>query len=352
MRTRPDAAALQVLALAIPLTLALGMAACGGGGAGPSPAVITAQPADQSVVAGSTAAFSVTASGATRYQWQRSSDGGASFADLAGSTSATLTLTAVPLADDGHRFRAVVSNSGGSVTSNAALLTVTALPALLITTPSPLPPAMVNTPYSFQLTASGGTPPFTWSIAAGVLPAGLALDAPTGLISGTPTAAASYGPTIQVSDSADPRQSDTRSFDINVDPQCDVGLGSATVAGAPITVEGKFCPQAGVPPGTPNAAGITFATWTETYAYGGGSYYEVVGVWFSAATGQVDSMSFYLNDPTRSILWNCSSAASAPPLCANVTVDLVSGTVTFVDSVLGQNGTVSSPITLNGVLAY
>jgi hypothetical protein len=54
MRARPDAAALQFLAIAIPFTVALGMAACGGGGSGPSPAVITAQPTDQSVVAGST----------------------------------------------------------------------------------------------------------------------------------------------------------------------------------------------------------------------------------------------------------------------------------------------------------
>ena len=64
------------------------LAACGGGNAAPPlaappAAAITAQPTDQSAVAGSTATFSVTATNATGYQWQRSSSAGASFADLA-----------------------------------------------------------------------------------------------------------------------------------------------------------------------------------------------------------------------------------------------------------------------------
>jgi hypothetical protein len=36
----------------------------------------------------------------------------------------------------------------------------------------------------------------------------------------------------------------------------------------------------------------------------------------------------------------------------SVTVDLVFGTVSFVDSVLGENGTVNNPLTLNGMLTY
>lgn len=88
---------------------------------------ISVQPAGQTITAGQDASFPVTASGTTlSYQWQRSTDGGANFTDIAGATNATLTLTAVPLADNAHQFRVVVSNSAGSVTSNAALLTVTA----------------------------------------------------------------------------------------------------------------------------------------------------------------------------------------------------------------------------------
>ena len=37
--------------------------------------------------------------------------------------------------------------------------------------------------------AQGGTPPYTWSLASGTLPAGLSLSATTGAIAGTPTTA-------------------------------------------------------------------------------------------------------------------------------------------------------------------
>ena len=86
---------------------------------------ISVHPAAQTITAGQNASFTVTASGSSlSYQWQRSTDGGANFTDIAGATNATLTLTAVPLADNAHQFRVVVSNSAGSVTSNAAILTV------------------------------------------------------------------------------------------------------------------------------------------------------------------------------------------------------------------------------------
>jgi len=85
---------------------------------------ITAQPVSQTVTAGQTATFSVTASGTAplRYQWQR--NGGT----IGNATSPSYTTPATATSDNGARFTVVVTNSVGSVTSNAATLTVTPPP--------------------------------------------------------------------------------------------------------------------------------------------------------------------------------------------------------------------------------
>jgi ELWxxDGT repeat protein len=110
------------------LVLGLLIAACGGGGssAPPAAAAITAQPTDQSVVAGASAPFSVTATDATGYQWQASSDGGATFGNVPGATSPAYTTPATAMSDSGTQFRVVVTGASNSVTSATARLTVTA----------------------------------------------------------------------------------------------------------------------------------------------------------------------------------------------------------------------------------
>ncbi|HET7791895.1 MAG TPA: hypothetical protein VFL64_00800, partial [Rhizobacter sp.] len=92
----------------------------------PAPVAITAQPGDLSVVQGTTASFAVTATGTSpSYQWQSSLDGLA-WTPIASATGTALTLSVVPLADNGKRVRVVVSNEVNTITSNSATLTVTA----------------------------------------------------------------------------------------------------------------------------------------------------------------------------------------------------------------------------------
>jgi subtilisin family serine protease len=88
-------------------------------------------------------------------------------------------------------------------------------PAPTITTTS-LPGGTVGTPYSETLQASGGTPPYTWTLDAGALPAGLTLNASTGVVSGTPTTAGTASFTVKVTDSAS--QSDTQDLSLAVAP--------------------------------------------------------------------------------------------------------------------------------------
>jgi hypothetical protein len=68
-------------------------------------------------------------------------------------------------------------------------------------TPSVLPEGKVGQAYSQPVTASGGTPPYQWSVASGQLPSGLTLD-PTGQISGTPATPESAKFSLQVTDVA------------------------------------------------------------------------------------------------------------------------------------------------------
>jgi hypothetical protein len=81
---------------------------------------ITAQPANQTVTAGQTATFSVTAAGTTplNYQWQKGTT------LITGATSASYTTPVTTTADSGSQYSVVVSNAIGNATSNAATLTV------------------------------------------------------------------------------------------------------------------------------------------------------------------------------------------------------------------------------------
>ena len=87
---------------------------------GPVAPSITVQPADQSIRAGQTATYSVTATGTAplSYQWRKNGTA------IAGATSASYTTPAATTADNGATFAVVVSNPAGSVTSRSARLTV------------------------------------------------------------------------------------------------------------------------------------------------------------------------------------------------------------------------------------
>ncbi len=92
--------------------------------------VVTTNPSDETVNAGQTATFTAAASGtpAPTVQWQMSTNGGATFANIAGATSTTYTTPATAAADNGDEFRAVFTNSVGSATTTAATLTVVSAP--------------------------------------------------------------------------------------------------------------------------------------------------------------------------------------------------------------------------------
>ena len=90
--------------------------------------MVTQNPSDQIVCPGSPATFMAAASGTgVTVQWRVSTDGGATFTDISGANSSTLSFTATS-AENGNEYRAHFSNSGGPADSTAATLTVNSPP--------------------------------------------------------------------------------------------------------------------------------------------------------------------------------------------------------------------------------
>ncbi|MEI6634664.1 MAG: putative Ig domain-containing protein [Chlamydiota bacterium] len=94
-----------------------------------------------------------------------------------------------------------VSDTQGEKASAEFELVIRA--ASLAVTTSGLPQCLRDKPYEASIEAEGGVPPYRWSLSGGALPAGLALDAASGLISGTTSATAGdYGLQAAVTDGA------------------------------------------------------------------------------------------------------------------------------------------------------
>ena len=126
-------------------------------------------------------------------------------------------------------------------------------PPLSILTTSPLPQGTVGIPYGQALSASGGSPPYSWTVAIGSLPAGLTLS-PAGSISGTPTGTSAQF-TVQVTDSASVTAQTT--LVININPANANGLqistpptlpAGAIVAGVPLPYSQTLTAVSGNPP--------------------------------------------------------------------------------------------------------
>jgi len=93
-----------------------------------------------------------------------------------------------------------VTDAAASSATGTFSLTIVADPPR-VTTTSPLPDGEIGATYSQTLVATGGTPPYTWSLQAGALPVGLTLNG-AGVISGTPSAPGTFAFTVQVTDDA------------------------------------------------------------------------------------------------------------------------------------------------------
>ncbi|MDO0790804.1 putative Ig domain-containing protein [Xanthomonas campestris pv. campestris] len=199
-----------------------------------------------------TATFTVTlsaASGQTVSVNYASADGTATAGSDYVARSGTLTFapgtTAQGVAITVNGDTALEPNETFSVglsgASNASIARATGAGTILnddvvVTVgPASLPAATAGSAYSQNLSASGGTAPYSFAVTAGALPAGLTLSA-AGVLSGTPTATGSFNFTATATDSGGSPTSGNRAYTL-------------TVAGATVTL-----PATSLPAGTAGQA--------------------------------------------------------------------------------------------------
>lgn len=244
---------LRIARFTIGAALLAAIAACGGGGGQLQPVVLNITIATlNDGVLGVAYNQTVTVQGGS---------GAKTFSISAGALPAGLALnagtgaiTGTPVAPIGtSNFTVMVTDSGSTVQTDSQALSIDIVNPLLITSAA-LPGTTIGAAYNHTVTATGGTAPYTFSVSAGALPAGLTLTASTGAVAGPATATAtSQNLTITVTDSSSPQLTATQNESIAI--TLEVVTTSLPDATAGVAYSQTLQARGGTPP---------YVNWTRT----------------------------------------------------------------------------------------
>src|SRR5665213_567277 len=162
------------------------------------------------------------------------------------------------------------------------------------------------TAFSQTVTATGGTPPYTWS--SGALPAGLQLHSATGLVDGTPGVAGTSQVAFSVSDANG--LTGTRTIAITISqpppPAATIGVGTTTQPAVSLTT------------GAPYASDIT----------------GVITLTFVSSAGGTDGGEARFSDGTRSLQYTVPATKQAAIFTGTpaIVTGTVAGTITLTVS--------------------
>lgn len=164
---------------------------------------VTLSPTSVALPPGGQQQFSATVQG--------TSNSGVKWYASAGSISAS-GLFVAPATESGLIVVTATSTASPSTSATSSVRIMKPDPLVIET--SSIPNGETNSAYDASLSASGGVPPYRWSMASGTLPAGIQLTA-NGALSGTSSAHGEYPISVRVTDSASANATQSLSLSLN-----------------------------------------------------------------------------------------------------------------------------------------
>lgn len=169
-----------------------------------------------------------------KYQWLHCEHEAAECEPISGATEPTYVPTATDVDHDLEVQEIAVNAGGESIPAISAPTAPVLVQTLAVVTPS-LPGGTVGDHYSSLVQATGGHPPYTWSVASGSLPEGVSLNPGTGQLSGTPTSPGTASFSLQVTDSGIPPAAVSAPLSIAVAPSGPPTISSVIPNAGPLT---------------------------------------------------------------------------------------------------------------------
>jgi hypothetical protein len=216
------------------------------------------------------------------------------------------TISGTPSTAGNSSFTVKVNDSGNQSAQQPLAISVAAAPAapLQITTSS-LAGGQVGTSYQASVSVTGGTQPYTWSIASGALPSSLALNPASGTISGTPSTAGHYSFTMKVNDSAGQSAQQPFAISVAAAPAAPLQITTSSLAGGQV--------------GTSYQASVSVTGGTQPYSWSIVSGLLPTGLALNAASGTISGMPGTAGNSSFTVKVNDAASKSAQqPLAISV----------------------------------
>ncbi|MBV8818559.1 MAG: putative Ig domain-containing protein, partial [Acidobacteriaceae bacterium] len=255
-------------------------------------------------------------------------------------------VSGTPSTPGNFSFTVKASDAAGASTTKAFTVQVSAQ----VTIGScPASSVIAGQPYSGTFTASGGQPPYTFSLISGVLPSGIRLNATTGAVSGSSSAIGNYNYSVQVADKSS--STATAACSLNVLSALSiitVGISDATVQSPFVQVlqaSGGQPPYnwtvtaGSLPPGlTLSSTGVIAGTPTQT-----GTFTFTVGI--TDAGGSVQQRQFTLNVAGGVIIPACPLGTAEVGFAYASSLSGAGGNAPYT---FGVNGPLPAGLSFNG----